>query len=63
MLHYIRTYTSTCNICLRTKPSSQAPIGELHPPPIPKDRWSIASNAFVSDQGLQFIVEFTRELY
>ena len=47
MLHYIGAYTSTCDMCLRTKPSYQAPIGELHPLPIPKERWSMVSVDFI----------------
>ena len=42
-------YTSTCNICLRTKPFWQIPVGELHPLPIPKDRWSVVSVDFISE--------------
>ena len=49
MLHYIGAYTSTCNICLRTKPSHQAPMGELHPLLIPKERWSVVSVDFISE--------------
>ena len=119
MLHYISAYTSICDLCLRTKPSHQTPMGKLHPLPILKERWSVVlvdfilelpdaygynaimvvvdsvgktvhfipttttcsamgaanlycknvwnlhglSNAFVSDQGPQFIAKFTRELY
>ena len=119
MLHYIGTYTSTCDMCLQTKPSCQAPMSEMHPLPIPKDRWSMVLvdfilelpgmhdynaiivvvyrvgkrahfipttatcsalgtanlycknvwklhslyDVFVSNQGPQFVAEFTRELY
>ena len=31
MSRYIRQYTSTCNLCLRTKPIRQALVGKLHP--------------------------------
>ena len=38
ILRYIGAYTSTCDMCLRTKPSRQAPMGKLHPLPVPKER-------------------------
>ena len=44
---YIGAYTSTCDMCLRTKPSRQAPMGELHPLPIPKERRSVVSVDFI----------------
>ena len=47
MSHYIGAYTSTCNMCLRTKPSHQVPMGKLHPLPIPKERWSVVSVDFI----------------
>jgi len=31
MSRYIRQYISTCDLCLRTKPTRQALVGELHP--------------------------------
>ena len=46
---YIGAYTSTCDMCLRTKPSHQVPMSELHPLPIPKERWSIVSVDFISE--------------
>ena len=46
---YIRTYTSTCNMCLRTKPSHYAPIGKLHPLPIPNNRCSMVIVDFISE--------------
>ena len=35
MSRYIRQYVSTCDLCLRTKPIRQAPVGKLHSLQIP----------------------------
>ena len=47
-------------MCLRTKPSHQAPIGKLHPLPIPKERLSIVSVDFILElpdvQGYNAII-------
>ena len=47
MSRYIRQYVSTCDLCLRTKPIRQAPVGELHPLQIPDSRWNTLSVDFV----------------
>ena len=46
---YIGAYTSTCDMCLQTKPSCQAPVGKLHPLLIPEERWSMVSVDFISE--------------
>ena len=38
MSRYIGQYISTCDLCLRTKPIRQAPVGELQPLQIPDSR-------------------------
>jgi len=47
MSRYIGQYVSTCDLCLRTKPIRQAPVGELHPLRIPDSRWDTLSVDFV----------------
>jgi len=47
MSRYIRQYVSTCDLCLRTKPTRQALVGELHPLWIPDSRWDTLSVDFV----------------
>jgi len=47
MSRYIRQYVSTCDLCIRTKPIRQAPVGELHPLQIPDLRWDTLSMDFV----------------
>jgi len=49
MSRYIRRYVSTCDLCLRTKPIRQAPVGELHPLRILDARWDML--------GVDFVVE------
>ena len=43
MSQYVGSYTSTCDLCLQTKPHRQLPMGQLHPLPVPAEQWSIAS--------------------
>jgi len=47
MSRYIGQYISTCDLCLRTKPTRQAPVGELHPLRILDLPWDMLSIDFV----------------
>jgi len=47
MSRYIRQYISTCDLCIRTKPIRQAPVGELHPLWILDLQWDTLSVDFV----------------
>jgi len=47
MSRYIGQYISTCDLCLRTKPTRQALVGELHPLRILDLRWDTLSIDFV----------------
>jgi len=47
MSRYIGQYVSTCDLCLRTKLTRQALVGELHPLRIPDSRWDTLSVDFV----------------
>ncbi|GLB40632.1 putative retrotransposable element tf2 155 kda protein type 1-like [Lyophyllum shimeji] len=47
MSHYIGSYTSTCDLCQRTKVRRQLPMGQLHPLPILEGRWSVVSVDFI----------------
>jgi len=49
---YIRQYVSTCNLCLRTKPIRQAPVGELHSLQILDSQWDTLSVDFVVELPL-----------
>jgi len=52
MSRYIRQYVSTCDLCLKTKPIRQAPVGELHPLRIPDSQWNMLSVDFVVELPL-----------
>jgi len=52
MSRYIRQYVSTCDLCIRTKPIKQAPVGELHPLWILDSRWDTLSVDFVMELPL-----------
>jgi len=47
MSRYIGQYVSTCDLCLRMKPTRQAPVGELHPLWIPDSQWDMLSVDFI----------------
>ncbi|GLB36639.1 putative retrotransposable element tf2 155 kda protein type 1-like [Lyophyllum shimeji] len=47
MSRYIGSYTSTCDLCQRTKVRRQLPMGKLHPLPVPEGRWSVVSVDFI----------------
>jgi hypothetical protein len=49
MSHYISQYVKTCDLCLRTKIQWHHLIGELHPLPIPENRWDIISVDFIGE--------------
>jgi len=52
MSRYIGQYVSTCDLCLKTKPIRQAPVGELHPLQIPDSQWDMLSVDFVVELPL-----------
>jgi len=47
MSKYIGQYVSTCDLCLRTKPTRKALVGKLHLLQIPDSRWDTLSVDFV----------------
>ena len=52
MSRYIGQYVSTCDLCLRTKPIRQAPVGELHPLQILDSRRNTLSVDFIVELSL-----------
>ena len=52
MSRYIGQYVSTCDLCIRTKPIRQAPVGELHPLWILNSQWDMLSVDFVVELPL-----------
>ena len=47
MSRYIGQYTSTCDLCLRTKVQRQLPMGHLEPLPTPDTCWHTVSVDFI----------------
>ena len=47
MSRYVGNYCRACDLCLRTKAQRRKPVGELHPLPIPEERWSVVSLDFI----------------
>ena len=47
MSKFIGLYTSTCDMCLRTKTIRQRPLGELEPLAVPDRRWDHISVDFI----------------
>jgi len=52
MSRYIGQYVSTCDLCIRTKPIRQAPVGKLHPFQILDSQWDMLSVDFVVELPL-----------
>jgi len=52
MSRYLGQYVGTCDLCLRTKPIRQAPVGELHPLQILDSRWNTLSVDFIVELPL-----------
>ena len=52
MSRYIGQYVSTYDLCLRTKPIRQAPVGKLHPLRILDLRWNMLSVDFIVELPL-----------
>ena len=45
----IKKYTSTCNICQKTKPRCHTPIGMLQPIPIPSQPFEVVTMGFIPE--------------
>ena len=45
---FVKRYIANCQICTRSKPSRQLPIGHLHPLPIPERPWASISMDFIT---------------
>jgi len=52
MSRYTGQYVGTCDLCLRTKPIRQAPVGKLHPLRILDSCWNTLSVDFVVELPL-----------
>jgi len=52
MSRYVGQYVCTCDLCLRTKPIRQAPVGELRPLQIPDLQWDTLSVDFIVELPL-----------
>lgn len=44
----VKSYVASCGICMASKSSTQAPIGLLHPLPVPTDKWDQISMDYVT---------------
>jgi len=44
---YVGQYVKSCDLCIRTKIRRTLPVGELHPLPVPEQRWDTISVDFI----------------
>ena len=49
MSRFVGQYCKACDLCLRTKAQKHRPFGELHPLPIPENRWDVISVDFITE--------------
>ena len=49
MSRFVGNYCRACDLCLRTKIQRRLPVGELHPLPIPTDRWEQITMDFIPE--------------